>query len=88
MSTIVSSTAELEHFVDKAKPGDVCEYHSGFLMKDRDTDFGGDANVDRLATFAYALSTATGCQGLVFLFQKRVGDGRYQYLAARTAKRA
>ena len=80
----ITTEAELERFVAKAAPGDVCEYHSGRLCCDRAhlDDKGephGSVQLHRLAIKVMNLAK----QGVLHLVQRRDGDHRYTYCAVR-----
>ena len=73
---------DLLAWVGQASPGDVLEYHQGFLALDRSPR--GDAFRDReraalgrMASQAMRLAE----HGLVHLLQRRVRDERFSYLA-------
>lgn len=82
----ITTEAELERFVAKAAPGDVCEYHSGRLCCDRHhlDDKGephGSIPLHRLAFKVINLAK----QGLLHLVQRRDGEDRYVYFAVRSS---
>lgn len=76
-----------------AKRGDRFIYHKGFLMVDREklrvrSEDGWVVCPNLLALNAVAdLALDAYNRGLVHLFQKRLGDGEYEYRAIRTKER-
>lgn len=80
------------HWLSTASPGAVCVYHRGLLMADRQWWFdsgnksfghwGRDEKVDNLAK---AVWTAYRL-GDVYLLQRKLGEGDYEYLAIRSRK--
>ena len=69
-------------WVSQAAPGDVLEYHRGFLVVDL-APFGGpicsDARLELARTSARAYDL--GERGFVHLVQRRVGPDSFSYLA-------
>lgn len=69
-------------WLNQAEPGDVMEYHRGFLALDR--SFASEARTEdeRLALNQIAsLAMRLSDRGLINLVQRRVGDERFAYLA-------
>lgn len=76
----VTSEPDLVRWLAAAKPGDVAEYHRGFLLQDLASnrlDHHARAALSDLAGQARQLSD----QGFVHLVQARLGAGDYRYLA-------
>ena len=75
---------EITSILDK-KPGEMITYHRGLIATDRGTGLPASRRnsqhdaVNQTATIAWSLFTA----GRIHLFQRRVGDGVYDYLAVR-----
>ena len=69
-------------WLGQAEPGDVLEYHRGFLVVDL-TPFGkpmcSDARADLAHTSARAYDLAE--RGFVHLVQRRIGPDHFSYLA-------
>ncbi|MDA0664536.1 MAG: hypothetical protein O3B08_17110 [Proteobacteria bacterium] len=74
-------------WVAQAAPGQVLEYHRGFLGIDR-TPFGqpmtADGRAALIRTSGRALNLAAG--GFVHLVQRRLGPGTFSYLAVARAR--
>ena len=69
-------------WVFHGRPGDVCAYHHGFLVVDRDPGVSRLSAPARQALTAVAdLALAFAEAGRVLLVQERLGDGVYRYLA-------
>ncbi|MFO0992595.1 MAG: hypothetical protein U1E67_11775 [Hyphomicrobiales bacterium] len=62
-------------WLGQAKPGDILEYHRGFLAVDR--AWSNNRGLDLLASRAVWAAD----RGLVDLVQRRVGPEQYRYLA-------
>ena len=64
------------------RPGDVCVYHHGLLVVDRDPVVSRLSAPARQALTAVAdLALAFAAAGRVLLVQERLGSGVYRYLA-------
>lgn len=75
----ITSPIAFGGFLQVAKAGDRCVYHTGCLIDDRQTH----AHVHVMAEFvAFAADL-----GLVLLHQVRVSDGLARYVAVRTRRK-
>jgi len=84
----VSTAVDLELFIKAAKPGEACIYHIGYLVKDRDYQFNSGSSmstlVDQIGSTAWVMEE----EGAVYLFQRRLDNDVYEYLAVRSEKLA
>jgi hypothetical protein len=72
---------ELCGWLGQAAPGDILQYHRGFLAIDREPQHARMAKTDRdeLIRMCRRAHWAAEC-GLAHLLQRRHGDGDYSYL--------
>jgi hypothetical protein len=83
----VDSTHACSDALLKLQPGDSIVYHVGLLARDRDVNFCTGAErflagaVDRLAS----LVMAQAARGGLLLYQRRLGDGAFEYHCYRPA---
>jgi hypothetical protein len=81
---IVHSEDEFERWIGRAVTGDVAEYHRGFLAIDRDPHLTGLNDTAIAACIARCDGAASAARlEWVHLFQRRLGPGRFSYLAVR-----
>ena len=86
MCTVDSIDARSDALL-KLQPGDSIVYHVGLLARDRDANFCTGAErflagaVDRLAS----LVMAQAARGGLLLYQRRLGDGAFEYHCYRPA---
>ncbi len=76
------SEFELRAWVIQARPGDVLEYHRGFLAIDR-TPLGAPMSEEKRSALARtgAVAMRLASEGGVHLVQRRLGPGSCSYLA-------
>jgi hypothetical protein len=85
-TTTINSADNLCQWVRDAVPGQVCLYHSGMLMSDRDhTRWETRPEAKRLH-FLALLALRYQNDGLVYLVQRRRDDDSYDYIAMRSDK--
>jgi len=76
------SEIDLRAWITRAEPGDVLEYHRGFLAIDR-TALGAPMSEEERSALGRigALALRIASEGGVHLVQRRLGPGRCSYLA-------
>ena len=78
---------DLLAWLSQAEPGDVLEYHQGFLALDRSPHARTLGERDRIALGRLARRAMwLADQGLVHLLQRRIGRDRFSYLAIARAR--
>jgi hypothetical protein len=77
-TSTVTTVTELEKFKKTGRSGEIALYHTGFLYNDRLND----------SMLEAVAATALGYEelGYFLLFQRRLDDMEYEYLAVRTSK--
>ena len=78
--------AQLCDWIADARVGEAIQYHEGFLLCDRSEGSSPLPTQERIRLHAVARRAWIACElGLVHLFSAKVGEGRYRYLALRSA---
>jgi hypothetical protein len=82
MASAPTADIALLAWLSQAEPGDIVEYHRGYLALDRTFRFASlkeDERIalDRMASLALRLSD----HGLIDLVQRRIGGEQFAYLA-------
>ena len=84
---MTTRTEDVSRFLKESKPGDTLTYHTGFLAQDRLNvySFGGDVFTTINTTVDWVGNAMWKAyqRGIVSLFQKKLGDNRYSYIAKR-----
>jgi hypothetical protein len=81
--------AEFEAWLKGAAPGASLIYHQGFLAADRGDAVSGylASPIEPTNSLATAVLHAADA-GFVFIVQRRIGHGRFQYIAVKSADSA
>ena len=74
---------DIWQWIKKARVGDVCCYHRGFLTADCSNTFLGNFERKRNQS-ARAEAQRLARRGMAFLLQERISENVYAYLAVRT----
>jgi hypothetical protein len=79
----VDDESQFVAWLSKSSPGEICTYHYGILMRDRQTAPHGTmrkgTQLDNLANAVMAAADG----GAVKLVQRRIDEGMCQYLAVK-----